>query len=55
MAPGGSLPVPDLAVREPAPEHLTELRALGLPVLTKSVAPMRLRAVLASLAARREA
>jgi signal transduction histidine kinase/CheY-like chemotaxis protein len=38
-----------LVTGETAPERLAELRSLGLPVLTKPVAPARLRALLGAL------
>lgn len=45
----GARPPAVLVTGETAPDRLAELRALGLPLLTKPVAPIRLRAVLASL------
>jgi signal transduction histidine kinase/CheY-like chemotaxis protein len=41
-----------LVTGETSPERLAELRELGLPVLTKPVAPARLRALLGALAGR---
>jgi CheY-like chemotaxis protein len=45
---GGQVPAV-IVTGETSPERLAELRALGLPVLTKPVAPARLRALLAAL------
>jgi two-component system, sensor histidine kinase len=51
---GGEVPAV-LLTGETSPERLAELRGLGLPVLTKPVAPARLRALLGAVSGLRHA